>query len=171
MNSNTFRQWERYCDEHHELTPMERLVLLGYVRDHSAAESRTHPGERRLVRFTGAANTTVARITAALVKGGHLRLIREYPRASRRATEYSIPWLRNPIHEAARLQIQSHHLPASRRRAMQAPPTPYRSNGNAPSRAALPGGCPHCGARSSGECKLDVASRADTDGCVGLRAL
>ena len=119
----------------------DRMVLLGYVKFHSAAENRTRPGQREMVRFTGAANTTIIRVTDALVKAGHLRVLRTYPKGDRKATEFAIPWLRNPLHQVANAtgpQVANERANAT---------TTDRYQGDAHSRAASPvAGCLNCDA-------------------------
>jgi hypothetical protein len=94
MNDNTLMQWDAYCIKH-DLGPVARMVLKGLVKHHSAAEGFTRPGERLLVKESGAANNTVARVLKRLVEDRHIKLIKQFPKPARMADAYAIPWLHN----------------------------------------------------------------------------
>jgi hypothetical protein len=92
VNMHTYGQWMRYCAER-GLSAIDRVVLLVFVHDHSAAEGITRPGDDRLERMTGAANTTIDRSKKRLTAVEAIVLHR--PRRGRLAAEYRLPWLRN----------------------------------------------------------------------------
>jgi hypothetical protein len=70
--------------------------LLGaLVGDHDAGLGLSHPGVERLCLRCHATDGWVVNHLRHLVEGGHIVLVKRWPRPMRRADDYAIPWLDN----------------------------------------------------------------------------
>ena len=101
MNTYCYGQWVRYCAERPWLDGFDRAVLLAYVHHHGAHDQVSRPSADTLAAFTGFNRKTVMVHVRRLAADGHLDLTTPaatggHP-AARRAAEYALPWLHNPV--------------------------------------------------------------------------
>jgi hypothetical protein len=70
-------------------------LLRALVGDHDAGLGLSHPGVERLCLRCHATDGWVVNHLRHLVEGGHIVLVKRWPRPMRRADDYAIPWLDN----------------------------------------------------------------------------
>lgn len=96
MNDCALHQWDTYRREANMSCPDCAWLLLAMVDEHDPAEGVARPGVERLALLCRRNRRWVINHLSECVADGHLVLVNQWPKATRKADEYAIPWLDNP---------------------------------------------------------------------------